>query len=156
MNIIPPIQDGAVLYELLLLALMSWYGWPVPAHKAFHCTCGIKLELGFRILPNCRTLSVAGGLILTTEEISHSTLCSHVTVITNNGKRFQRLCSSQKVSLLTAQFSSVGHIWDFLCLLVMFYQLLDVSNYFITADSKQRLIHVDFEWLFAITRVDLF
>lgn len=62
----------------------------------------------------------------------------------------------QRVFLLTAQFYPVGHIWDFLCLLVMFYQLLDVSNDFITAESKQRLIHAISEWLFAITRLDLF
>lgn len=62
---------------------------------------------------------------------------------------------SESISLM-AQFNLVGHIWDFLCLLVMFYQLLDVSNDFITAESKQHLIHAISEWLFAITWLDLF
>lgn len=38
------------------------------------------------------------------------------------------------------------HIWDFLCLLVMFYQLLHVSNDFISYDSRRCLIHVEAEW----------
>lgn len=70
----------------------------------------------------------------------------------------ESLCSSFKS--LTAQLDSdCCHIWDFLHLLVMFYQLPDVSNYSITTDSKQRLIHVDVEMLnghFAIARADLF